>query len=165
MRRRVVAVAVALVALQGAALWIYLRAERAAVPEVALERPDGASSMLSAHRGKWVLVHFWATWCPPCREELPGLLALGERLRSTGRFELVAISVDRDWDAVRTFFGGVVPRAVVRARDPDPHRRFGATTLPASYLLDPDGGLSEQFPGARDWETTEIENRLRRSLR
>ena len=95
-RLRRIGLTVAVVLLvQGAAVAVYLRVEsrrrsrdaapfrserlRGAkqAPDLELRRPDGAAVRLSELRGKVVLLHFWATWCPPCREELPGLLQLG----------------------------------------------------------------------------------------
>jgi thiol-disulfide isomerase/thioredoxin len=55
------------------------------------------------YRGKVVLVDFWATWCGPCRKELPNVIALREKLKDQG-FEVVGVSVDKDLDVLATFF-------------------------------------------------------------
>jgi thiol-disulfide isomerase/thioredoxin len=98
-------------------------------------------------------VHFWATWCPPCREELPALLALSRDLARGGRFELVAVSVDRDWKVVESFFGGSVPPEVVRDAKLSGARAYGVSFLPDSYLVDADGNVVLRILGARDWKS------------
>jgi thiol-disulfide isomerase/thioredoxin len=178
--RRAVMAVVALVGLQGGALLIYRAVERSRAPvaqaftheklsgrETAMplevER-DGVSSTVPAREGKVVLVHFWATWCPPCREELPGLLALADELRASGRFELHAISVDDDWSTIEKYFDGVVPGTVVRSRDPAAHKRYGVSTLPDTYLVGTDGRLIQRFGSSRDWTTAEARQHLLAAL-
>jgi len=152
-----------LVALQGAIIAMYLSkraassmskpatfsVERLSSPAPALRfaHLDGTTGSLSAARGKPVLVHFWGTWCGPCRAELPGLLAYAEELKQTQPFELIAIAVDDDWQAIQTFFGGAVPSVVVRPEDARAHLKFGASTLPDSYLVASDGQLLERYHG------------------
>lgn len=96
------------------------------------------------------LLHFWATWCEPCRQELPGLLASARALR--GRVELVAISVDGSWGEVERFFTGAVPGEVYRALD-QRYRRYGVELLPTTYVLGDKGEVRFQIRGARDWSS------------
>ena len=56
-------------------------------------------------RGKIVVLNFWATWCPPCVEEMPSLLRLQAKLKDDPRFVLLAVSTDEGWEPVRKFFG------------------------------------------------------------
>ena len=153
----------AIVALQAAAVLVYLRAERGrrstapftatalagtAAPALLVERADGGE--LDPARGvRGVrLVHFWATWCVPCREELPALLA---RAGVVPGLELIAVSVDDDWAAVRAFFPAGVPPAIARARARDAHHAYGARALPDTYVVTADGRVVERIAGARDW--------------
>ena len=160
---KVAAIVAAVIALQVLAVVVYLRVERgrrtpttfnatdlsgARAPRLVVERLDGTEVDLAARPGRVRMVHFWATWCGPCRKELPELLA---RAAAVDGLELVAVSVDDDWDAVRRFFPAGVPREVVRARDPLAHRRWGAWGLPDTYVMAPDGRLVERVIGARDW--------------
>ncbi|WP_437738215.1 TlpA family protein disulfide reductase [Sorangium sp. So ce1335] len=124
-------------------------------PDEALLRPDGSELRLRSLRGRAVLLHVWATWCAPCRAELPALLDLGRELRRDGRIELVAVSVDESWDVVRAFFDGDVPPEVVLSGSPALARRLGVSTLPDSFLVRPDGSLALRFTGARDWSAPE----------
>jgi thiol-disulfide isomerase/thioredoxin len=130
-----------------------------AAPALAGMRADGTRVYLSWPSERVRLVHFWATWCEPCRTELPGLLALGRDLRSQG-IDVVAVAVDDDWADVRTFFDGDVPPEVIVASDPGVHKRFGVSTLPDSYVVARDGTLAERFHGARDWRTTAARDHL-----
>src|SRR5512141_840627 len=91
-------------------------------PPVTVQTPDGRPLALSDLRGQVVFVNFWATWCPPCRDEMPSMLQLGRNLAQAhpDRFRMVAVSVDEGgWDAVRQFFGGKLPAEATVALDPD----------------------------------------------
>lgn len=179
--RRIVIGVVVLGLVQGAALAIYLAVKRArsaprvapfasetitprAAPELAFTRDDGTSATLAQLKGKVVMVHFWATWCEPCRDELPGLLALTKTVETSGAFELLAVSVDDEWDEMRRFFNGSIPRAAVRPQAVELHRRFGASTLPDTYLVDRRGNLVLRFAGARDWTSPLARTSLERAI-
>ncbi len=154
--------------LQALGVFVYLRVDRVRrapdapfaaerlrgaqpAPELELERADGRLVSAEALRGRFVLVHFWATWCPPCRKELPGLLRTGRDLDGQGRLVLLAVSVDDDWQVISDFFAGKVPPEVLRARDREGYKRYGVSTLPDTYLVSPAGELLIRFGGARDW--------------
>ena len=112
---------------------------------------EGGRVSLEQLEGQVVLVHFWATWCPPCVEEAPALEAMAQRMRGQP-FTLVAISVDDDLDIVRRFFRGKLPAYVV-ALNPDASvaRRYGTYKYPESYLISPTGRLAKRYVGAQDW--------------
>lgn len=120
-----------------------------AAPDLVYHRPSGVEERLSGLRGRPVLVHFWATWCPACRDELPGLLAFAD----SGEIAILAVSMDAGWEPVRGFFGGDVPRAVVLAAPGTEPERFGVTGLPESYLVDASGQLRLRFSGPRAWRS------------
>ena len=61
--------------------------------------PGGKAFKLSDYRGQWVLVNFWATWCAPCRDEMPSMEMLNRRLGS--KMKMVAVTVDQDWNEVQ----------------------------------------------------------------
>jgi thiol-disulfide isomerase/thioredoxin len=118
-------------------------------PELAYRTHAGLEQRLSALRGRPVLVHFWATWCPPCRDELPGLLDLA----ASGEITVLAVSLDGDWDRVRHFLDGEAPAAVVLAAPGTEPERFGVTGFPETYLVDARGQLRQRFSGPRDWRS------------
>ncbi|KAB2910661.1 MAG: TlpA family protein disulfide reductase [Kofleriaceae bacterium] len=175
-----VAIAIAvLAAFQVAAYLVYRAVERARAPRAPAARFEGetlrgaeAAPLLDGTRADgsavaitWPsdrirVVHFWATWCKPCRTELPGLLALARGLRDDG-IDLVAVAVDDSWSDIRAFFDGDVPPEVMVTTDPEVHKRFGVSTLPDTYVVDRTGNLVERFHGARDWRAAAAREHLR----
>jgi thiol-disulfide isomerase/thioredoxin len=173
--RRIALTVVALVVAQAAAVFVFRMvsdrrtAEAPAAfevqalhgeasPVLELVTVTGARLSLEQFRGAPVLVHFWASWCTPCRKELPALLEQA-RDRETG-MRVVAISVDTNWEPVRLFFGGAIPEQVTRlARDGD-QRRFGVTTLPETFVVSASGKLVARMQGARDWTSEQARRQL-----
>lgn len=166
--RRIVLTVALLVAIQAALVAGYVVATRTPAPTdgfrsaplagttavpLEVEAPDGSVSTIGGPGDRVVLVHFWATWCEPCRKELPGLVERMAQLERAGRVRLVAIAVDDTWADIRAFFGGPIPAAIVRAREPEGHRRWGADLLPDTYVVDRQGRLVERYLGARDWRS------------
>lgn len=135
-----------------------IRVERldAPAPPLTLLRADGTPQTLAELRGRLVLLHFWATWCAPCRIELPALLEVGRELCGDGRCAVVAVAVDDDWPAVRQFFAGTIPPEVVAVTRDVAERQYGVATLPDTYLVDAEGHLRLRFLGARDWRDAAI---------
>ena len=135
-------------------------------PDVEVMRQDGSKVRLSSLRGKVLFVNFWATWCPPCVQEMPTMLNLGGELTGTypGAFEMVAVSGDDGWEVVQEYFRknfGGVPRGLTVVRDPDAvaARAFYCTArgycpdvkYPETYLVDRSGRLVAMIVGPRDW--------------
>ena len=119
--------------------------------DFALPALGGGTLDLKELKGKVVLVTFWATWCPPCREEEPSLRRLTRRFSSES-FQLIAVSVDDDWDPVTRFFSGArPPYAVALDRDATVARSWGTSRFPESYVIDARGNLRLKFVGSRDW--------------
>jgi thiol-disulfide isomerase/thioredoxin len=129
--------------------------------EIAPDMYLAPGQMLSGLRGKWVLLHFWATWCEPCVDELPAL----ERLhrRSTDTLIIVTVALDgNDTAAVDEFrarHGITLP--VVYEKDARGHRPYTGWGLPASYLIAPDGRVRARALGVRDWDAVEAGTLLR----
>ncbi len=133
-----------------------MRAERGsgAVPAFSLQDRAGQTVSLESLRGKVVFINFWATWCAPCREEMPSLAQLARGLDARD-VAFVTISVDEGWEEVDTFFGNERPPFVV-LRDPGQSvsKAWGTTKFPESFVVDRDGTLAYKIVGARDWSLT-----------
>ncbi len=116
----------------------------------------GGEIDLTALRGKPVLVNFWATWCPPCREEMPSLTRLAQSFDPQS-FEVVTVSVDDGWEPVDKFLASQkiasrkTPFRVALDEGAKISRTYGTTKFPESYLLDRDGKLRLKFVGPRNW--------------
>jgi peroxiredoxin len=121
---------------------------------------DGPTHELARLRGRVVLVHFFATWCEPCRAEMASLKQLQSRLY--GRpFVIVPISVAEADGAVRRFFAGdLLPFAILLDRDRSVARAWNIHTLPSTVVLD--HGLKSRFiaEGDVDWERPDVMNIL-----
>ena len=111
----------------------------------------GGEIDLSSLRGKTVLVNFWATWCPPCREEMPSLWRLAQSFDPQS-FEVVTVSVDDGWEPVEKFLAAPrTPYRVALDEGAKVSRTYGTTKFPESYLVDRDGKLRLKFVGPRNW--------------
>jgi peroxiredoxin len=113
---------------------------------------DGKRFRLSEQRGKVVLVNFWATWCPPCKEEMPAMERLYQRHKDRG-FVLVAISLDSDSALVRPFVSQHKFTFPV-ALDPklSVANAYGVRALPSSFVVDRSGNLAGLAIGPRAWD-------------
>lgn len=167
--RRIAIVVAVLAAVQGGAIAIYFAVMRAraapapieakAVPAIRGEQMGGALVEHAWPSPRPRLVHFWATWCPPCMRELPSLLALAVAWRD--RIDVVAIAVDDDWAEIAKFLGGSVPPEVlVETGGAATHRRLGVATLPDTFLVGRDGTVLARFHGARDWASPALRDQL-----
>ena len=122
--------------------------ERATLRPFALMDLDGRTWDLAAQRGKVVLVNYWATWCPPCRQETPALVRVANELRPRG-LEVVGISLDGGGPGVvRDFVKSYdVPYPMLMAAD-EPDVAQGVDSLPLTLLLDRRGRLAKSYVGA-----------------
>jgi peroxiredoxin len=121
-------------------------------PEFSLRSFEGASVSLRDLRGKVVMVHFWATWCPPCVEEIPALDRLYRSIKGK-EFEMLAVSVDEGG-------AGAVASFIQRNRlsipvlfDPQQTvaRLYGTSKFPETYIIDRNGVVSYKAIGPKDW--------------
>jgi cytochrome c biogenesis protein CcmG/thiol:disulfide interchange protein DsbE len=123
-----------------------------AAPDFRLASLESGPVALSDYRGKVVLVNFWATWCPPCVEETPGLEKFAEQMRDQD-VTVIGVSVDEDLSALRKFVAQYHLSYPI-ALDPDrvTANRYGTFKFPETYILDRDGRVAEKIIGATDWQ-------------
>lgn len=121
--------------------------------DFALPALGGGSFRLSEQRGKTVLVNFWATWCPPCLEEMPAMERLWRKHKDAG-FVLVAVSVDADPQKVVPFATAhKLTFPIVFDSKMAVAEKYGVRALPSSFLLRRDGGLAALALGPRHWDS------------
>jgi thiol-disulfide isomerase/thioredoxin len=123
---------------------------------------SGASHRLIDYRGKVVLVNFWATWCEPCRDEMPAIEKLKERF--SGRpFVVLAVNVDEPEARVRKFLGSMpLTFTVLLDHGRKIARAWNVRVLPASYVVAPDGRVRFSAEGELDWSAPELAGRLQK---
>jgi len=125
------------------------------LPEVSFVDGAGASRSLNDWRGKVVLLNLWATWCAPCRKEMPSLDRLQKELGSD-RFEVVALSVDRSGIAgAKEFLGEIDVSALELYVDPTARASSAlkAIGLPATLLIDTQGREIGRLTGPAEWNS------------
>ncbi len=125
---------------------------RMLAPDFSLQDLDGKLHRLSAYRGKLVVLHFWATWCAPCRYEIPILHALGERLAGENIL-LLSVNVDRGHREGVQSFARTLGQGFHTLLDADGDVRtaYAVRALPTTYIIGRDGRFSGLIVGARDW--------------
>ena len=127
-------------------------------PNFQLRDLNGHLITLSDLRGKVVMLNFWATWCGPCRVEMPAMEQL-YRMFQRKDFEILAVSTDAQGAAITRPFQQENRLTFPILHDPD-YRvglTYGARSLPMTFLIDRQGIIRHQVFGARDWEAPEAQ--------
>ena len=121
-------------------------------PAFTLTDIDGTAFSLGEARGGWVFVHFWASWCGPCRKEMPAVQNMAAQLKDAD-LTVVMINTSEDEDTVFTFLAGVAPDMnSLLDRDGQVTEAWQPRGLPATYLVDPQGNIRYQALGGRPWD-------------
>ena len=123
---------------------------------------DGKPFVLSEHLGHPIVLHFWATWCEPCRHELP---ALGDAFRRLGDNDakFIAISIDHDLplEQIRAAAHAFnLPFPVAVASTGGISERYWALGIPMTYFVDRRGRLTQRFRGSSDWSSPTAQRAL-----
>jgi thiol-disulfide isomerase/thioredoxin len=133
------------------------------VATVAFEDAQGRSRTLADFKGKVVLLNIWATWCIPCRKEMPALDRLQEAMGGPD-FEVVAVSIDRGGiEKVRSFYAEIGLRNLAMHIDVSGQapRAFGAVGLPTTLVIDRAGQELGRVIGPAEWDSSEIADSLK----
>ena len=136
------------------------------IPDLQFEDSAGRAHTLADFKGKFVLLNLWATWCAPCREEMPALDRLQAELGGP-RFQVLALSVDQQGPQIaRKFFAdvGVKSLALYVDRSAQATFKLGAVGLPTTLLVDPAGREIGRHVGPAKWDSPEFVASLRRRM-
>jgi peroxiredoxin len=126
-----------------------------AAPDFTVKDADRTVS-LSQLRGQVVVLNFWATWCAPCVEEIPSLVAMSQKLKPKG-ITVLGVSVDADGDAYHRFLKDHgVSFLTVRDADQKSNDLYGTFKFPETYIIDRNGVVRRKFIGAVDWNSAEV---------
>lgn len=123
---------------------------------------NGASHSLTEFRGKSVLVHFWASWCPPCRAEMPELVRW---LKMHPEVTIVPVSMDTSPEAARKFLDSQEIDFPVLLTGSREAMKMGVRGLPTTVVVDASGQIVASFVGGRDWSDEEFSNEILASLK
>lgn len=122
---------------------------------------------IAHHKGKVVLLNLWATWCGPCREEMPSLDRLQKDLGSD-KFEVIAVSVDKNgFDTAKKFLDGLGVRSLAYYADPTGRApsQVKAIGMPATLLIDSDGREIGRLMGPAEWDSPDAKRLIEAALR
>lgn len=122
--------------------------ERREAPDFALKDADGKTVRLADYRGKVVVLDFWATWCGPCKIEIPWFMDFQRQHRDRG-FEVIGVAMDDDgWDAVKPFVHQMgVNYRIVLGNDDTAQKYGGIEALPTTFLIDREGKIAATHVG------------------
>ena len=124
-------------------------------PPLMLTDIDGDKFSLEKQKGRWVFVHFWASWCGPCRREIPAI----QRLLETSKNKALAFAIINTAESEDTIFNflGVIAPDIVPLMDQDGlvTEAWRPRGLPSTYLVDPGGVIRYQALGGRPWDEPE----------
>ncbi len=138
--------------------------EKPVAPDFSLADLDGNTHKLSDYRGKVVLLNFWATWCPPCRFEMPSMQNAWLQTKDQG-IVILAIDVGEDEDTIFTFTGDYpVEFPLLLDRDSKVIRQWPVRGLPTTFVIDPDGRIVYRAIGGRHWDDPALLDKLRELL-
>ena len=130
-------------------------------PDFALPDVDGGTHRLTDYRGRVVIVNFWATWCPPCREEMPAMEGAWEVLQDED-IMMLAIDVGEDEDTIFAFTADYpVTFPLLLDRDSNVIQQWPVRGLPTTFIVDPQGRLAYRAIGAREWDAEAVLGKIR----
>lgn len=138
-------------------------------PDWSLPTEKGGQLSLQDLRGKVIFLNFWASWCAPCREEMPSMENLARKYQDRD-LVMVAISQDEDPEQMRGFLRRFMPNGDWTMQIPmDPSgqisQSYGTKLLPETYIIDREGQIVARFVNKYDWNRDEVDRFIERLLR
>ncbi len=139
--------------------------ERYLAPDFTLKTEDGKTWRLADQRGKVVVLNFWATWCPPCRYEMPSMERARKAVEGDGIL-IAAVNVGEDADTIFEFTGRYpVSFPLLLDHDASIIKKYKVVGLPTTFVIDPDGYVTHRIVGGREWDDPVLLNALRGLLK
>jgi peroxiredoxin len=131
-------------------------------PNFTLLDMDGVSHQLSDYKGKTVIINFWATWCPPCREEMPSMERAWNKIKDQNII-MFAINVGEDEDTIFTFLGDY-PASFTILLDTSGTliEQWPVKGLPTTFVVSPKGKLVYRAIGGREWDDEALLDKIRK---
>lgn len=144
-----------------------LNAERltgSRAPDFALRDLNGNYVSVSAQRGKAVVLNFWATWCPPCRDEMPSLNSLHNRFKDRG-LVVLGVAAGSSGTEVRNFIKKSPLDYTVLLEGMEASRLYNVYSIPTTFLIDKKGFIRERLAGEVDWTSPEAIRKIEELLK
>ena len=136
-----------------------------AAPAFTLKGDDGKTHRLSDYRGKVVVLNFWATWCPPCRYEMPSMERAHKKVQGEN-IVLLAVNVGESEDQIFEFTGQYpVTFQLLLDNDGSVIKKYPVIGLPTTFVIDPSGIVTHRAVGGREWDDEQLLGQLRKLLR
>ena len=129
-----------------------------------LEDVNGNNVALEDYKGKFVLLNFWATWCAPCRKEMPSMSNLHDELNGRG-LEVVGVHVGPSLAGVKKFLKNVPVNFTILIDKNMQLNNWDVRGLPTTYLINPDGRLVYEAVGEREWSSPEMVSFLKGEIK
>lgn len=130
----------------------------ALAPDFTLSDMNGKAISLSQFRGKVVMLNFWATWCPPCRAEMPSIENLYRQLNKSGNFVLLAVNVEENArDSIKEFSSrSSLSFPILLDSKGQAANLYQVNGIPQTYLIDQKGVIVQKVDGGREWDSPRI---------
>jgi len=124
--------------------------------DFSLQILGGESADLSSYKGKVVLLNFWATWCPPCRQEMPSMETLYQRYKNNG-LEMLAVNLRENSNVVRQFIQrNSYTFPVMLDTNGRVGAMYGIEAIPTTFILDKEGNIIGRLVGSIYWDTPQV---------
>lgn len=129
-------------------------------PDFTLIGENGKTYRLADFRGQVVVINFWATWCPPCRFEMPSMERMWKQVKGKG-VTILAVNVGENADIIFEFLGQYpVTFPIPMDLDGEVIKNYPVTGLPTTYIVDPQGVVTHRAVGSREWDDPKLFEQL-----